>query len=185
MKTAWNEELALLKSIILKTGLKETTKWGIPVFTYNGKNVVGIAGFKAFFSLWFYNGSFLEDKKQVLINASEGQTKGLRQWRFHSIKEIDEEAITAYVQEAIENEKQGKRLIPQKKEQLPIPPPLVAIFKDDILFAERFASLSPSKQNEYIEHIESAKQEKTKLSRIDKMRPLVLNGQGLHDKYKK
>jgi uncharacterized protein YdeI (YjbR/CyaY-like superfamily) len=185
MKTAWNEELALLKSILLKTGLEETTKWGIPVFTYNGKNVVGIAGFKSFFSLWFYNGSFLEDKKKVLINASEGQTKALRQWRFHSIEEIDEEGITAYVQEAIENEKQGKRLVPQKKEQLSIPAPLDAIFKDDILFAQRFASLSPSKQNEYIEHIDSAKQEKTKLSRIDKMRPLVLNGQGLHDKYKK
>ena len=185
MKTAWNEELALLKSIILKTGLKETTKWGIPVFTYNGKNVVGIAGFKAFFSLWFYNGSFLEDKKQVLINASEGQTKALRQWRFQSIEEIDETGITAYIQEAIENEKQGKRLVPQKKKQLPLPTQLAAILKNDHLFAERFANLSPAKQTEYLEHIDSAKQEKTKLSRIDKMRTLVLQGEGLHDKYKK
>lgn len=185
MKTAWNEELALLKSIILKTGLKETTKWGIPVFTYNGKNVVGIAGFKSFFALWFYNGSFLEDKKQVLINASEGQTKALRQWRFRSMEEIDEAGITAYIQEAIENEKQGKRLVPQKKKQLPIPPQLAAILKNDHLFAERFANLSPAKQTEYLEHIDSAKQEKTKLSRINKMRPLVLQGEGLHDKYKK
>lgn len=185
MKTAWNEELALLKSIILKTGLEETTKWGIPVFTYNGKNVVGIAGFTSFFSLWFYNGSFLEDKRQVLINASEGQTKALRQWRFRSMEEIDEAGITAYIQEAIENEKQGKRLVPQKKAQRPIPTQLAAIFENDHLFAEHFAALSPAKQTEYLEHIDSAKQEKTRLSRIEKMRPLVLQGEGLHDKYKK
>lgn len=185
MEKAWNRELDYLTSIIKKTGLQETTKWGIPVFTYNGKNVVGIAGFKSFFSLWFYNGSFLEDKKQVLINASEGQTKALRQWRFQSIEEIDEEEITAYVEEAIENEKQGKRLIPQKKEQLPVPSQLQAIFKADQLFAERFAALSPAKQTEYLEHIGSAKQEKTKLSRLEKIRPLVLEGKGLYDKYKK
>lgn len=185
MEKAWAEELDLLKAIIKKTGLQETRKWGIPVFTYNGKNIVGIAGFKSFFSLWFYNGSFLEDKKQVLINASEGQTKALRQWRFRSMTEIDESGITAYIQEAIENEKQGKRLKPQKKEQLPLPSQLKAAFQEDPTFAESFASLSPAKQNEYLEHIHSAKQEKTKQSRIDRMRPLVLQGQGLHDKYKK
>lgn len=185
MEKAWNRELDYLKSIVKKNGLQETTKWGIPVFTYNGKNVVGIAGFKSFFSLWFYNGSFLEDKKKVLINASDGQTKALRQWRFRSMEEIDEGGITAYIQEAIENEKQGKRLIPQKRNQLPIPAPLSAIFKEDSLFKEGFAALSTAKKNEYLEHIEDAKQEKTKLSRIEKMRPLVLEGKGLHDKYKK
>ena len=185
MKTAWNKELALLQSIVKKTGLEETTKWGIPVFTYEGKNVVGIAGFKSFFALWFYNGSFLEDKNKVLINATEGQTKALRQWRFTSMKEIDEKTILAYVREAIENERQGKRLVPQKKEQLPIPPELEAAFKEDKSFAQSFADLSPAKQNEYLEHIHSAKQEKTKLSRIRKMFPLVLQGLGLHDKYRK
>lgn len=185
MEKAWAEELDLLKAIIKKTGLQETRKWGIPVFTYNGKNIVGIAGFKSFFSLWFYNGSFLEDKKQVLINASEGKTKALRQWRFRSMAEIDEAGITTYIQEAIENEKLGKRLKPQKKEQLPVPSQLETAFHDDPTFAESFARLSQAKRNEYLEHIHSAKQEKTKLSRIAKMRPLVLQGQGLHDKYKK
>ena len=183
MKT-WKEELAILKAIILKTGLKETTKWGIPVFTYKGKNVVGIAGFKSFFALWFFNGSFLEDKKKVLVNASEGKTKAQRQWRFRSAAEIDEEGILDYIREAIENEKQGKRLTPQKKEQLPIPPLLEAVFRDDENFEKHFQQLSPSKQNEYLEHIHGAKQEKTKLSRIEKMRPLVIQGQGLHDKYR-
>jgi len=181
----WENELALLKSIVQKSGLEETTKWGIPVFTYKGKNVIGIAGFKYFFALWFYNGSFLEDKRKVLINATEGQTKALRQWRFRSREEMDEELILTYIRQAIENEEQGKRLKPQRKERLPIPLQLEAAFKEDALFAHSFNCLSPAKQNEYLEHLLGAKQEKTLLSRIDKMRPLVLEGQGLHDKYKK
>jgi len=182
---SWNKELAVLKSIVQKSGLEETTKWGIPVFTHKGKNVIGIAGFKSFFSLWFYNGSFLEDKKKVLINATEGQTKALRQWRFRSTEEIDEAGILSYIREAIENEELGRRLVPQKKKQLPVPPQLETAFEEDRSLAESFSKLSPSKQNEYLEHLHSAKQEKTILSRIDKMRSLVLQGQGLHDKYKK
>lgn len=86
MESSWDQELALLKSIIQKTGLKETVKWGIPVFTFNGQNIVGIAGFKSFFALWFYNGIFLKDPNKVLINAQEGVTKALRQWRFFTKK---------------------------------------------------------------------------------------------------
>ena len=47
-----------------------------------------------------------------------------------------------------------------------------------------FNTLTPGKQREYCEHIASAKRETTKLSRIEKITPMVLNGVGLHDKYK-
>jgi len=39
-------------------------------------------------------------------------------------------------------------------------------------------------KKEYMEHIDEAKQEKTKISRLEKIKPLVLAGKGLHDKYK-
>src|SRR5690606_2285071 len=185
MDSNWKEELARLKAIIASTGLTETKKWGIPVFTYNGKNLIGIAGFKSHFALWFYNGSFLRDEKKVLINASEGKTKALRQWRFHAMEEIDELGIIAYIQEAIENENQGKKLIPQQKEQLPIPPQLQAVFEDDEALAENFFVLSPPKQQDYLEHIHAAKQEKPTLSRLQTMRPALMQDRGRHDKYKK
>ena len=35
----WSEEIELLKSIVNKTNLVETTKWGGIVYTYNDKNV--------------------------------------------------------------------------------------------------------------------------------------------------
>ena len=102
----WAEELESLASIINKLPLEKTIKWGAEVFTYNGKNVVSYGGFKNYFMLWFFNGVFLEDKYKVLINAQEGKTKSLRQWRFTSITEIDENKITEYINEAIEIEKE-------------------------------------------------------------------------------
>ena len=55
------------------------------IFTLNGKNVLGIGGFKNYFTIWFFNGVFLKDEKNVLVNSQEGLTKSLRQWRFSSV----------------------------------------------------------------------------------------------------
>lgn len=60
----WTAELTLLKSIISKTALVETTKWGGPVYVLNGKNVISIGGFKSYFGIWFFNGVFLKDEKK-------------------------------------------------------------------------------------------------------------------------
>lgn len=97
----WAAELEILQIIISKTNLAETIKWGTPVYTFNGKNVVGINGFKNHFALWFYKGVELKDDAKVLVNAQEGITKSLRQWRFTSKSEINEKLILEYIQEAI------------------------------------------------------------------------------------
>ncbi|PRZ23926.1 YdeI/OmpD-associated family protein [Flavobacterium granuli] len=179
----WSEELILLKSILDKTELVETTKWGGTVYVLNGKNVVGIGGFKNYFTIWFFNGVFLKDKRKVLVNAQEGITKSLRQWRFSSKEEVNEKEVLNYIFEAIENEKQGKRSKPEKKEKI------VSDFfnkelKQDIALAEAFQKFSPYKQHEFLEYIETAKREETKRSRIEKIKPMILKNIGLNDKYK-
>lgn len=93
----------------------EKIKWGGIVYVLNGKNVIGIGGFKNYFTIWFFNGVLLQDKKHLLVNAQEGVTKSLRQWRFTSIEEVDEAAVLDYIKEAIENEKQGKTNKPENK----------------------------------------------------------------------
>lgn len=97
----WKSELDILKAIISKTELTETTKWGGTVYVHKGKNTIGIAGFKHFFTIWFFNGALLKDEKKVLINAQEGVTKSMRQWRFTCKDEIDEEIILQYIDEAM------------------------------------------------------------------------------------
>ncbi|WP_369793058.1 YdeI/OmpD-associated family protein [Flavobacterium sp. 316] len=47
-----------------------------------------------------------------------------------------------------------------------------------------FEKFSPYKQHEFIEYIETAKQEKTKLSRFEKIKPMILANIGLNDKYR-
>ncbi len=180
----WETELELLKDIISKTELVETTKWGGVVYTFNKRNVIGLGGFKEYFTIWFYNGVFLKDENKFLINAQEGVTKNLRQWRFTSKDEINEKLILAYIAEAIENEKQGKISNPQKKE------PMVSTFFENELQLNpdlklAFQKFAPYKQKEFIEYIETAKQEKTKLARMEKIKPMILENVGLNDGYRK
>jgi uncharacterized protein YdeI (YjbR/CyaY-like superfamily) len=179
----WIEELALLRAILVKTPLEVATKWGGDVYSFKGKNVVGIAGFKNYLTIWFFNGVFLQDPKKVLVNAQDVVTKALRQWRFYSKDDIDEKLILTYTNEAIENEKLGKKLAAVKKE---------TIFSDffqkelgaDLELKKGFEKLTPGRQREYVEHIETAKREETKIARMEKIKPMIFSGLGLHDKYK-
>lgn len=180
----FSNELAQLKKILDKTSLQVAIKWGAEVYTHKGKNVVSYAGFKNHFCLWFYNGVFLKDPYQVLVNANEEKTKALRQWRFTSAEQIDEDQILEYVLEAIDNEEKGLRWKPVKSEKPEIPDLILEEFNKNVPFREAFQKLSAYKQKEYIEHICSAKQDKTKISRLEKAIPMILEGKGLNDKYK-
>ncbi|MGB1309026.1 MAG: YdeI/OmpD-associated family protein [Oceanihabitans sp.] len=178
------EALQLLREIIITTELQESIKWSAPVYTLNGKNVIGIGAFKKHFGLWFFNGVFLKDTSKVLVNAQES-TKALRQMRFNSIQEIDENMVLSYVKEAIENQKLGKEVKPdRKKKPVIVPDILQENFKTNKALQEAFNKLTPGKQREYCNHLETAKREATKQSRLEKIIPMVLQGVGLHDKYK-
>lgn len=180
----WEEELEILKSILLKTELEETTKWGGIVYTWNNKNIIGIGGFKDYFTIWFYNGVFLSDEQNVLVNASEGVTKALRQWRFKSKEDINEKWVLHYVNQAIQNEKKGISLKPEKKEVIPSDF-FLSKLNEEAELVEKFSLFSPYKQKEFIEYIDSAKQDKTKHERFEKIKPMLLSNIGLNDKYRK
>ncbi|WP_286770961.1 DUF1801 domain-containing protein [Sphingobacterium sp. 40-24] len=180
----WQEAEELMQEIIQQTSLKKEFKWGSYIYTHKGKNVIGWGGFKNFFSLWFYNGVFLTDRDKHLISASEGKTKALRQWRFEDVKDMNAEKIAAYIQESIQTINEGKELKPTKSPMKAPAGLLLEALQTDPTFAESFQALTPGKQKEYIEYIDEAKQEKTKQSRIEKIKPLVLAKKGLNDKYK-
>ncbi|MFZ1560883.1 MAG: DUF1801 domain-containing protein, partial [Saprospiraceae bacterium] len=84
----WREEIPLLREIVLSKGLTETIKWAGPCYQWQKNNVVGLAAFKSYTAIWFFQGGLLEDKQQYLMNAQEGKTKAMRQWRFSSKNEI-------------------------------------------------------------------------------------------------
>ena len=170
----WDNEIEQLHAIIRKTSLIETTKWGGPVYTTT---------IKMFWELEVYNGVFLNDEKKLLINANEENTKSLRQMRFNSVDEIDEKLILGYIKEAIEIEEKGL-IIPKEKKETIVPELLQNELDKNIDLNTKFKSFSPYKQREFIEHITSAKQEKTQLARLEKVIPMILEGKGLNDKYR-
>jgi uncharacterized protein YdeI (YjbR/CyaY-like superfamily) len=179
----WPDELEILKSIISTTGLDETTKWGGIAYTLNGKNVLGLGGFKNYFAIWFFKGVFLKDEAGVLVNAQEGTTKSLRQWRFGSKEEINEKLLLHYINEAIEVEKAGMQVKPEKR-VFEVPERLQAEFDASPALAEAYTKFTPYKQKEFNEFVGSAKREETLLARIEKVKPLILEGKGLNDKYR-
>ncbi|MGH1365948.1 MAG: YdeI/OmpD-associated family protein [Calditrichia bacterium] len=179
----WQELLITLRNALLENDLEENLKWGIPVYGFGTKNVIGLAAFKNHTGLWFYNGALLEDAAGKLTNAQEGKTEAMRHWRFASIDELDVDMVKKYVQEAIENQKNGREVIIEKKELI-VPELLQQEFDKDSELAAAFARFSPSKQRDFAEYIANAKREETKLKRLEKILPLILSGIGLNDKYK-
>ena len=99
MKTIYTFFVCTLLGLALSAQTNNTAN---KYYTWKGKNVVGIGGFKSYFGLWFFDGASLEDDKGVLINAQPGKTKSLRQWRMTSAKEIKPAAIKRYVKEAMD-----------------------------------------------------------------------------------
>ena len=178
------EAIRILRSLALKTGLEETYKWMFPTYTLSGKNVLSICRFKKHFGVWFFNGAFLKDKKQVLENAQKGKTKAMRHWKFYDIAAINNKNVLQYMREAIENEKNEMVLVPSKKKAIkkPVPQLLKVALIKNTNAAKAFEKLSFYSQNEYSEYIETAKQEKTKLLRLEKTLALITDGKGLNDR---
>lgn len=181
---SWHEELDWLYAIVKKTKLEETIKWGIPVFCLNNKNVIGLIRLKGGVGIWFYKGSFLKDEQQLLVNAQEGKTKGMRSIKVYNTKDISETTIEQYILEAIEVERKGLKIEITKKKTANLPSYFEKFLAENKAI-ELFNTMSTSCKREYIEYVDSAKKEETKLRRMLKSLELIKENKGLHDKYKK
>ena len=181
----WSDQLASLRSVFQQTELLEEVKWGSPTYTLNGKLVAGMAAFKNHYALWFHQGVFLKDKHQKLINAQEGVTRALRQWKFVEGDEIDQDLVRSYVQESIENCIAGKEIKPQRKsKEVVVPDFLQKALNSDKELNSAYEALTPGRRREYADYIDQAKREATKASRLEKIAPMIKQGVGLNDKYK-
>ncbi|RYZ21614.1 MAG: hypothetical protein EOO16_12310 [Chitinophagaceae bacterium] len=178
----WQEELKLLRRIVLDCGLTEDLKWGVPCYTVNGKNVVLIHGFKEYCALLFHKGALLQDTDSILIQQT-GQVQAGRQVRFTRVDEITElePVLKAYIHEAAEAERSGKKVEFKKTEAYAVPDELRERFNEFPDFKAAFEALTPGRQRAYLLHFAQAKQAKTRLARIEKHAERILAGKGLLD----
>ena len=182
---SFKEGVNSLRALALQTEVKEELKWGAPVYTLGGKNVFGIMAFKSHFGIWFFNGCYLKDPGNVLENAQEGKTKAMRHWKFIAADDIMADNVLAYMTEAIENQKKGLIWKPEKKKKTNIPSDLLQVLKKDQELKKAFNKFTAYKQGEFCEYIETAKQLKTKQNRLEKIIPMIREGIGINDKYRK
>ncbi|MGV6860444.1 MAG: DUF1801 domain-containing protein [Putridiphycobacter sp.] len=178
----WKAELTLLREIVLDCNLQETIKWKQPCYTENGKNILMVSKFKNYCAINFLNGSLLSDPEKLLIQPGENAQFG-RQLRFTTLADIQSltPTIKAYIFEAIENERMGLKVEPKKVKDYHIPPELNDLLNSDAKFNSAWKKLTPGRQKGYLIFFDSAKQSKTKISRIEKYKPRILDGFGIHD----
>ncbi|MCZ2474967.1 hypothetical protein G9H61_05900 [Aquirufa ecclesiirivi] len=178
----WQAELSLLRSLLLEMGLEEDLKWSSPCYSHKKSNLVILQGFKEYFAILFFKGVLLTDTGKIFSKPGEN-TQSSRQIRFTHLEDIlsKETLIKAYIQEAIEVEKSGAKVTLKKIEECVIPDEFQNAMEEDDALKTAFARLTPGRQRMYLMHFAEAKQEATRIARIEKNKNRILIGKGLGD----
>jgi uncharacterized protein YdeI (YjbR/CyaY-like superfamily) len=179
---SWKDEMILLRSIILECALEEDYKWMHPCYSINGNNVVLIHSFKEYTAILFFKGVLMTDKKGLLIQQTKN-VQDRRQLRFTSLAEIQgsKSTIKAYVNEAIDIEKSGKKVVFKKTEEFEMPEEFKTVLQKNKAVRTAFEKLTPGRQRAYLLFISSAKQSATRINRIETFLPKILAGKGKDD----
>ncbi|RFP12286.1 hypothetical protein D0T25_30770 [Duganella sp. BJB488] len=178
----WQDAFKKLRAIALDCDLAEDFKWGHPCYTLDDQNIVLMHGFKEYCALLFFKGALMQDPKSILIQQTENVQAG-RQIRFTSADEIAKMASTlkSYIREAIKVERSGAQVAFKKTAEFAMPEEFLNQLEESPELQEAFAALTPGRQRGYLLHFSSAKQAKTRESRVAKCVPHILKGKGLDD----
>jgi uncharacterized protein YdeI (YjbR/CyaY-like superfamily) len=180
--TKWQKEFEQLRMIILDCDLVEELKWGQPCYMFEKSNIVLIHGFKEYCALLFFKGALLKDPKGILVQQTEN-VQAARQIRFTKVQDIVKmkRTLKAYIYEAIEVEETGAKVNFKKATEFKVPEEFKIKLDKNRALKAAFYALTPGRQRGYILHFSTAKQSKTRESRIEKCMPQILDGKGLDD----
>lgn len=178
----WQHELKALRTILLDAPLTEDWKWGHPCYTFENNNVVIIGELKDCCTLSFFKGVLLKDPAGVLAPPGPN-SRSARVMRFTGVQRIKElePTLNAYIREAIEIEKDGRKVDFQQGPQVAMPAEFAAKLAELPALKKAFEALTPGRQRAYLLHFSGAKQSKTRASRVEKCIPRILEGEGLND----
>jgi uncharacterized protein YdeI (YjbR/CyaY-like superfamily) len=178
----WQEEFEKLRTIALSTELTEDLKWGCPCYTYEGKNIFLIHGFKEYCALLFFKGALMKDPDHILIQQSKN-VQAARQIRFTDAAQINdlEQVLRSYMFEAVEIEESGAKVEMKKTKEFEMAEEFRNKLDQNPALQEAFKALTPGRQRAYLLHFSSAKQSKTREARIEKCIPQIMDGIGLND----
>ncbi len=181
-QSKWQACYRQLRRIILACGLQEDLKWGVPCYSYQNTNLILIHGFKHYCAILFHKGVLLKDPYNILIQQTKN-TQSARHLRFTDLEDLRqlESKIREYIFEAIEVEKAGLKVTFKQTKDFEIVTEFKQALEKDPALKKAFYNLTPGRQRAYLLHFSSAKQSKTKVARIQKCSPKILQGIGLND----
>ena len=147
----------------------------------NGKNILILSPFKHHATLNLFKGAFIVDTQHLLHQPGEN-TQEPRQMRFTSVNEIleHEHTIRSYIQQAIQAEREGKKL-DTPAPTIDIPQELTEAFEDDVAFESAWHQLTHGRQRAYLMHFTGSQNSATRSNRIAKYAARILDGKGMHD----
>jgi len=143
---------------------------------------LGVREAPRYCAILFHKGALLQDPKQVLIRQTKN-VQAARQIRFASVQEVTRLAKTvkAYVHDAIEIERAGLKVQFKKTEDLERPEEFESKLATNARLKAAFAALTPGRQRAYLFHFSQPKLSKTRVARVEKHIPRILEGLGLDD----
>ncbi len=178
----WAEPLALLRELLLFGGLVEDFKWGKPCYTVNGINTIILFEFKESCAIGFMSGSLLKDEAHILEAPGE-HSQAMRMVKFTDADQVRARAaiLRDYIAEAVANVEAGRKVEFEHRE-IEIPEEFQAILDKDAAAKLAFYSLTPGRQRAYLLYFSDAKQSKTRIARIEKYLPQILESKGILDR---
>ena len=163
----------------------EAIKWGMPHFTYKGKNVAGMAAFKAHCAFMIHG----EGRQgEGVANDSAGMGS------FGRIASLDDlpadKDLQAKLKTAMERIDAGGRAAnraasPASKAEIPVPQDFAAALRDTPAANATFDRLTPSQRREYLEWITGAKRDETRAKRVATALEWLAEGKRRNWKYEK
>lgn len=164
--------------------VEETMKWSFPHFMHNGI-LCSMASFKAHCTFGFWKG-------ELLVAAADARTQdAMGQFgRIASLKDLPpRKTLAGYVKKAMQLNDNGvkapARIKPAAPRELTVPDYLLAALGQQAPALAHFEAFTASKKREYVEWLEEAKTEATRLRRLDQAVEWIAEGKARHWKYEK
>jgi uncharacterized protein YdeI (YjbR/CyaY-like superfamily) len=159
-------------------GLAETIKWSMPHFTLNGKNLAGMAAFKAHCAFVIHGA------------GRQSADEGMGDYgKIASLADLpDAQVLKARLIEAAQALSSGQKAAkPPKapKPEIAVPDDLLAALEGNEAARVVFEAFAPSHRRDYLEWIVEAKQAATRARRIEQAVEWLAEGKKRNWKYEK
>ena len=161
-------------------GVDEAVKWGMPHFTHKGKNIAGMAAFKAHCAVMIHGA------------GRQSEAEGMGSYgKIASLEDLpdDAELATKLVEARERIDTAGSAVKrPAKREpkaELPVPQDFDAALRENPRALSTFEAFPPSQRREYVAWVSEAKQDATRAKRLSTAIEWLAEGKRRNWKYER